>query len=322
VLDNVRGDLTIRAATDHADDNVRVTGQTVVRAFNRADADKVGHAAPVRLDREGDEIVVRAADTVVDRARVSADLEVAVPKNMSVEVRGRSGDLTVQGIDGAVTIDAGRGDVTAEDIGGQVKIDSTRSGSVRVARLRGDFDLSGRGGDVRADTVAGLTTVSGEFSGTLEFNALAKPFRFQSSRTEFSAEAVPGTVNLDLSDLRLKNVAGPVRFHSTNRDIEASQVTNGLDLSVDRGDIRVDASQGPLSKIEVHAHNGDISLALPPKAQFQIRGSTGQGEVEDSFGPPLEVDTRGRSSSIHGRTGDGPDINITTDRGTITVRKG
>jgi hypothetical protein len=319
VLDNVHGDLTLRPGTD---DSVRVTGQTVVRAFSRSDADKANRAAPVRIDREGDEIVVRATDSAVNRARVTADLQVALPKNLSVEVRGPHGDVSVQGIDGGVLIDSGRGDVTLADIGGPVKIASSRSGSIRVTRLRGDFDLSGRGGDVRVDNVGGETTVSGEYSGTLEFTALAKPFRFQSSRTEFSAEAVPGTINLDLSDLRLRNVAGPVRFHSTSRDIDASQVTNGLDLVVDRGDIRVDATQGPLPKIDVHSHNGDISLALPLRGQFQIQGSTGQGEVEDEFGSPLEVVNSGKSSSIRGRTGDGPAINVTTDRGTLTVRKG
>jgi len=319
VIDNIRGDLTVRPGEG---DTVRVTGQKVVRAFGRNDADKANREAPIRLDREGDELVVRAANTPFNRARISADLEIALPKNMSIDIRGRSGDVTVQNIDGSVMIDSGRGDVTIDGIGGAAKIESSRGGSIRVSKIGGDFELSGRGNDVRAENIAGATSVSGEYSGTLEFTALAKPFRFQSSRTEFSAEAVPGTINLDLSDLRLQNVTGPVRFHTANRDIVASEVSNGLDLSVDRGDIRVDASKGPLPKIEVHSHSGDVSLSLPSKGQFQLQGSTSQGEVEDSFGSPLEVESRGHSSSIHGRTGDGPSINVSTDRGDITVRKG
>jgi DUF4097 and DUF4098 domain-containing protein YvlB len=241
---------------------------------------------------------------------------------MSLIVRGRAGDISIQSIDGSVMIDSGRGDVNVQDIGGAVKIESNRAGGVRASRLRGDFELSGRGGDVHVDTVSGLTTVNGEYSGTLEFTALAKPFRFRSARTEFTAEAVPGTINLDLSDLRMRNVAGPVLFHSVNRDIDAAQVTGALDLSVDRGDIRVDATEGPLPKIDAHAHNGDIALALPAKGQFELDGSTGRGEVDDSFGSPLRVESSGRSASIHGRTGDGPAISISTDRGSITVRKG
>lgn len=319
VIDNIRGDLTVRG---DGSDAVSVSGHKIVRAFSRSDAEKSNEQTPVRIEHQGDQLILTSTDSVSGRARVSADLEIAVPKSMAVEIRGRAGDISIQNVDGAVLVSSGRGDLTVQDIGGDVRVESSRGGSLRASNLRGAFDLSGRGGDVHIQGIAGPVTVSGEYSGSLEFSALAKSFRFQSSRTEFSAEAVPGAINMDLSDLRLENVSGPVRFHTSSRDIEARQITNALDLSVDRGDIKVDASSGPLPRIDVHSHNGDISLLLPAKTPFQLDGSTAQGEVENSFGSPLDVRSSGHSSSVTGGTGSGPEIKASTDRGTLSVRKG
>ena len=192
---------------------------------------------------------------------------------------------------------------------------------MQATDIKGNIDLTGRGRDIQLENIAGQSTVNGDFSGTLEFRALAKPLRFESSRTEFHVEAIPGEVTLALGDLKLNNVSGPVRFQTGTRDIDAHDVTGALDLSVDRGDIRVTESKGPLPKIDLHSHNGDIDLALPDKAGFQLRGTTSQGEVENDFGAPLETQASGRGASISGQVSNGPEIVLTTDRGTITVRK-
>ena len=171
------------------------------------------------------------------------------------------------------------------------------------------------------ENIAGVSTVNGDFSGTLEFRALAKPLKFQSSRTEFHVEAVPGEITLDLGNLKLTNVAGPVRFQTASRDIEARDVTNALDISIDRGDINVTQSKTPLPRIELHSHNGDIELSLPDKAGFQLRGTTDKGEAENEFGAPLSTQSSGRGATIQGQVQTGPEIVLTTGRGTISVRK-
>lgn len=120
-------------------------------------------------------------------------------------------------------------------------------------------------------------TIKGEFSGTLEFRALSKPLEFTSSRTEFRVEAIPGEITMDLGDLKMNNVSGPVRFQSQTRDIQITDVTELLDLKVERGDIGVTATHSPLPKMDLHTRNGDINLTLPEHAGFQIDGSTSQG---------------------------------------------
>jgi len=202
-----------------------------------------------------------------------------------------------------------------------VKIEGSRGGTIHASDLKGGLELDGRGSDVELENIAGDVTINGEYLGTLEFRALSHPLRFESSRTEFHVEAIPGSIRLDLGDLKMNNVSGPVRFSTGTRDIEATDVTNGLDLTVNRGDISVTASKSPLPKIDIHSHNGDIVLSLPDKAGFELKGSTSQGEVENDFGSSLQTQTSGRTATIQGQTGSGPQIVLTTDRGTVSVKK-
>lgn len=319
VLDNIRGNLTL-----HGEDSgdVKVTGRKSIRAFNRMNADRANSQSRLDIEHQGNLLLIRAVEPERSGTiQITNDLDITIPKGLSVEARGRSGDITVDDVDGGVEISAGRGDIHLTHIGQNVKIEGTRSGTVRVTDLKGNFDLEGRGSDIQLENIAGEVTINGDYSGTLEFHALAKPLRFESSRTEFHVEAVPGTITMDLGQLKLNNVSGPVRFSTGTRDIEANDITGALDLTVDRGDINVTASKSPLPKIDLHSHNGDIVLTMPEKAAFHLKGSTSQGEVENDFGGPLQTQSSGRTATIQGQTASGPEITLTTDRGTVSVKK-
>jgi DUF4097 and DUF4098 domain-containing protein YvlB len=320
VLDNLRGDISLKGGDS---DIVKVTGRQSIRAFSRNSADRAKSNNNVHLERNGDELVVRADDFRGGPrvSRVSDDLEIAVPRGVTVESRGRSGDLAIDGVDGAIDVSAGRGDIRLDHIGKDVRIDSSRGGDIHAGDLKGSLELGGRGSDVQLDSIAGPVTIKGEFSGTLDFRSLAKPLEFMSSRTEFRVEAIPGTVTMDLGNLKMENVSGPVRFQSQTRDIEATDVTDLLDLKVERGDIGVTATHAPLPKIDIHTRNGDINLALPEHAGFQLDGSTSQGDINSGFGSSLRIDSSGRSATIRGQNGAGPQITVNTDRGTVSVKK-
>jgi hypothetical protein len=73
--------------------------------------------------------------------------------------------------------------------------------------------------------------------------------------------------------------------------------------------------------MDVHTRNGDITLALPEKAEFQLDGSTSQGDVDNEYGGGLQTQSSGRAASIRGRAGNGPVVTVGTDRGMVTVKK-
>ena len=276
----------------------------------------------VHIERQGDSLLIRTDDFRGPRLiQITTDLDITVPRGISVESRGRTGDLNIDDVEGSVDISAGRGDIRLNHVGKDVKIEASRSGEIHVTDLKGSLDLQGRGSDVQLENIAGPVTINGEYDGTLEFRALSKPMRFNSSRTEFRAEAVPGSITMDLGDLKLTNVSGPVHFTTGTRDVQATDVTDALDLTVNRGDIQVTVGKGPVPKMDVHTRNGDVMLALPERAEFQLDGSTAQGEVENDYGAQLQTQTSGRAATIKRRVGNGPAVTVGTDRGTVSVKK-
>ena len=319
VLDNIHGNLSLKG-TDAGD--VKVTGHKTVRAFNKSDADRGNEQSQIKVERQGDMLVIRAEEPRSSKMlSISSDLDVVVPKGISVEARGRNGDLSIEDVNGSVDVTNGRGDVRLTNIGKDVKIESTRTGLVKAVGIKGKLELQGRGGEVQLEKIDGPVTINGEYSGTLEFRELAKQLRFTSARSDFRAERVPGTITLDLSELKMHDVIGPVRFQTGSRDIQVTDVTESLELTVDRGDIQITQTKTPLPRMEIHSRNGDLTLAVPEKASFELDGRTGQGEAANDFGSPLENHSEGRSATLKGRVGNGPRITLSTERGSLTVKK-
>lgn len=327
VLDSARGSLNVKG---EGDGGVRITGRRTIQAYNKSDADRANEQSPVRIDRQGDLLVVRTEDSAGGSMNSTVDLDITVPRGLDVEARERSGDLSISDVDGSVSIGNSRGDVRLASIGKDVRIEGSRSGLIRAVDVKGNFDLDGRGGDVQLENLVGPATINGEFSGTLEFRNFTKSMHFRSSHTDFRVENIPGSIRMDLGDMKLDNVGGPVHFQTGSRDIVASNVTDELDLSVDRGDIQVTQDKVPLPKMDIHSRIGNITLSIPEKSGFDLEGRTSQGEVQNEYGSTLETSIEEasrhrRSSTIKGvgtlSGADTPRIMLTTDRGTITIEK-
>lgn len=322
VLDSARGSLNVKG---EGDGDVRITGRRTIHAYNRSDADRTNEQSPVRIDRQGDLLIVRTENASGHSSMSTVDLDITVPKRFDVEARGRAGDLSVEDVDGVVSIANGHGDVRLSNLGKEVRIEASHAGLVRAVGVKGAFDIDGRGGDVQLENMAGPVTINGEYSGTLEFRNVAKSLHFRSARTDFRVESIPGSIRMDLGDMKLENVTGPVHFQTNSRDIVATDVTGELDLSVNRGDIQVIESRTPLPRMEIHSKNGNITLGIPEKAAFDLEGRTHQGEVQNQYGTPIEATSEGRSSTVKGTSngvgGEPPRILLTTDRGSITIER-
>src|SRR5262249_20703085 len=171
--------------------------------------------------------------------------------------------------------------------------------------------------------IAGQVTIQGEYVGSLEFKNLAKPLRFEGARnTELRAEAVPGSISMDLGDFTAKNVIGPVRLVTRSRDIRLEQFTESLELDPARGDVELDPGRVPLPKIEAHSGVGQIELTLPDNAAFQLEATAERGEAINDFGPALQMRVEGRTATLRGAVGEGgPPIRVTASRGSVSVRK-
>jgi hypothetical protein len=323
VIEAFRGNARVTVGDDTT---VKVDGRKSIRSLSQKEADDANRETPLEVlsDKEITVTVRTNQDKANGRLRVSEDLEIVVPKGASIEGHGEYGDFDITGVDGSVNIVSDNAGVRLQDIGGDVRVELDRSDVVRAVGVKGKVELrASRGDDVELDNISGTVTATGTFSGEVELRNLAQAVKFEGSNFEFEAAKIPGQVRLSGSDLTGTSVVGPIRVSAQARDIQLTDFSQGLDLDVDRGDVELRPAASGVPKMEVRVRSGDVDLALPAQGKFDLKASTDRGELRNEFGSPLQVrETEGgESGSIAGVVGNGPEVHISTDRGTVTVRK-
>ncbi|MGH9592044.1 MAG: DUF4097 family beta strand repeat-containing protein, partial [Bryobacteraceae bacterium] len=322
MIESFRGNARITGADVQT---VKVTGRNTIRSLDQPSAERANREASFEVSGDADQVTIKTnQNRVSGNLRITADLDITVPKGASVTARGRGGDFDINGITGSVDIDSDSASVRLEDIGGDVRAELRGGDIVRALNVRGGFELKGRGSDIDLQNIQGPVTVNGNFSGVTQFHNVAKPLRLVTTYSEFTVEKLPGDVRLTLGDLSASNLIGPVQFTSMRSwDIRLGAFTNSLAINQNGGDIDLRPNSLPLAKMDVHTHSGHIELALPAAAKFDLNATTNQGEISNDFGGPLTMEPtrRGRGRSLHGSNG-GPAVNLSTDRGDIVVRIG
>ncbi len=319
VIEAFHGDAKI-TGTDGTE--ITVNGHKTVRALEPREADRANEVTPVEIIMEGNTATIRCNQAKSGpRAPVTTDLDISVPRGASIEATGTEGDFDISSLSGNVDISTDNGGIRAQDVDGNVKVDTRKSDLVRCDNVKGAVELRGRGSDVELEKIAGQVTISGQYDGTVSLREIAKPVRIENMRTDLAVEQIPGELRVDRGSLSAQNVIGPVKLTTHATDVSLDGFTDGLELTVDKGDIDLRPARTPLGKMMVHTRSGNIELALPESAAFALTASTDSGEIQNDFGEALKERTQGRGARLEGAIGTGPDLTLTTDRGTITVRK-
>ena len=315
VIDNTRGNARITGADVS---EVKVTGTKTIKAFSQKEADDFNGKTPFEVVKNGDQIIIRSNGDRIKQQIMRTDLEITVPRGSIIEAKGRYGDFDMNDLTGPVEITSDNAGIRLQNIGGNVRVDLKKSDIVRATNVKGTVDIRGpHAGDIELDGIEGQTTLSGDFFGEVQFRNLAKPLKYESSRTNFRCEKVPGSLRITSGNLTGNGITGPVQLTATkSKDVQLTDFTNSLEITMERGDVELRPGKLPLSKMDVQTRNGDIEIALPPGAKFDLKGTVRKGETNNDFGDPLKSDSR----QISGSNG-GPSIVLGTDRGNITVRK-
>ena len=322
LLEDFRGDAKINGVDAAAGaDEVRVSGHKTVRSTDQTQADKSNDAAPLDISGDPNNLVIRVRRDQSQRfERISATLDISVPKGSSVEVHGRTGDLDINDIAGSVAITSDNAGVRLKNIGGAARVDLNRSDVVHMSGVKGEVEIKGHGSDVELEDIGGPVNVDGAYNGTIELRKLAKPLHFNGPRANLSIEAVPGEVSMSLGDFTGTKLTGPTHLTGRSRDVEISDFSGPLEISIDRGDLNLRPGL-PVGSIQAHLRSGDIRLSLPAGAQFSLNASTNNGAISNPFDGGFKIEASGRRGTLRGAVGAGPAIELDTQRGDITVQK-
>jgi hypothetical protein len=282
VLQDFRGDARIIGADSST---VKITGTKFIRSLDRVEADREDKDSGIEIVTQGSRTVIRPnRDWNSGPSRFSATLDITVPHGASIQ-------------------------------------NESRWDSLLISRLGGSVEVKGRGSDVEIEQVDGPVNISGRYTGNVILRQLAKPFHFKGTNSEVDVEKITGELRIDSGDVRGENLVGPVNVTARSHDVTLSNFSNGVNVSVERGDIDLRPQQVPLSRMEIKSRSGDIRLSLPEGSQFAMNASSNRGEITNEFGGGLKVETDGRKGSLKGNVGKGPEIAIQTERGEILVRK-
>jgi DUF4097 and DUF4098 domain-containing protein YvlB len=320
----------LRVVCDHgglnispSDDNtLRVVVHKKLYAQNQNDANKYNDGTKPQITVTGNSVLLNANTNGAGDHAVQADMEIFVPRDATVDVASKRGDVTINDRKADVKVALQRGDVTLDEIGGSVKINLDK-GSIRASKIAGDLDIDGRIDNVTIDEAAGAVHLTGDFFEDMRLSKIAKTVTFKSSRSDMEIASVPGELEIASDSVRANEIAGPSRVNTRSKDIHLESVSGDLQVDNANGDVEVaTASKLPVGKMNISGKHGDITLTLPSNAGFQIDATTRKGDITSDFSS-LKIDQTNGSSRASGTVGNGASkLQISTDTGDIRISKG
>ncbi|MBT8136198.1 MAG: DUF4097 domain-containing protein [Gammaproteobacteria bacterium] len=114
----------------------------------------------------------------------------------ALEVRDRSGSITIIDAGGAVTIDDSSGSITVENVRGNLRVDDS-SGSIDIEEVTGSVLVKDGSGSIRIDDVGGSVEIVDDGSGSISVADVGGDFLVGDDGSgSISHRRVAGTVRL------------------------------------------------------------------------------------------------------------------------------
>jgi Domain of unknown function (DUF5668)/Putative adhesin len=314
-----RGDITVFADEDS---DLRIVATKTVSSVSDSESSKRAAVIKIDVTPEKGGFRVEPSGITGDRSHTRVDLEVHLPKQVSVTAQTESGDITISGISGAVTASSLSGDIAIHDVGSDVTA-KMQNGDVRIAQVHGDVGLSGKGAGVELSDVTGNATIDGEFFGPIQISNIAQTTQFSSARTDLTILKMHGRLDLDSDSLQISDVDGSIKLKTHDKSIEIENAAGRMDINNAHADVSITLKKPPTDEINVQNDSGGIDLALPAKSSFEISAAARSGEIDSEFDDTsLNHETSGDTKKLDGKVGShGPKITLDTTYGTINLRK-
>lgn len=320
VIESERGRVRVVGADTT---KTRVTGKEIYRAVDVNEIEKIRKNSKVTIAPDADRFLVKVdlGQFDPDRMSAEADLEIQVPRGASVEFRGRTADFDASDINGAVIVDSDRSEIRTQNIG-SLRAKIRKTDVIRAIGVKDTVEIEGRVDTLEVSDALGQVSVNGDV-GDVQFRNLAKPVVYKSSRTEMRVASITGRVRMESGDLEATGLTGPVFLRTKSKDVNISDYSGAIELQLDRGTVDLRPAKGALGRTKVETSNGDVTLAIPEQATFNITGLAERGSVTNNYGAPLNSNCENRDCKLTGIVGaNGPQVELRTRRGDVIVTRG
>lgn len=319
-----RGNITVTADDTQ---QISVTARKSASAANETEGQDRANHVHVTVTKTDSGYVVEPQGQNDSEGTVSVELEVHVPKNITLDARADRGGVQISGVAGNITIQSQHGAIEVRQSGADVSIESNNnSDDIRVVGAAGNVRVSGHGAQVEISDVGGAVTLDGDYFGSLSFARLAKGIHFVSNRTDLAVTQLSGRVEIaNASDMEIHDSTGNVTLTTTKRDLTLDNVTGKIQVDNRSGNITVRCTEPPKEPMELTTQSGDIEVTLPAKSAFDVSArADNNGEISSDFSElQSKVDQQRGNTRLDGSVGaHGPKLDLRTTHATIRIRKG
>jgi DUF4097 and DUF4098 domain-containing protein YvlB len=314
-----RGSLNI---TPSDDNTLRVVVHKKLRADNQQTADKYNEGTKPQITVTGNSVLLNANTNGAGEHGVESDLDVFVPRDATLDVASKRGDVTINDRKADVKVTLQHGDIALDSISGSARL-TLDKGSIRASKITGDVDIDGHIDDVTLEEVGGAAHLNGDFFNDIRLNKIAKTVTFKSARSDVMLSSVPGDLEISGDSLRATDVAGPSRLITKSKEIHLENISGDLQVETSNGGIEIHAADKlPVGKMSLSSKNGDLTVELPANAGFQIDAIASKGDISSDFGS-VKIDSNNGESHATGTVGNGvAKLQFRTDHGDIRITKG
>jgi len=280
-VSTIRGKITISGGDENrvlvrGTATVRWSSPTAVSAYELAKR----VAANPPIEQDGNIIRLRPPSGADEQRALTVSYDVSVPRDAQVRALSDSGETTVAGVAGGVSIRTGSAAIEVRDLGSHADV-TTDSGTVQADGVAGDLRVSTQSSSVQVRNLgAGLRvrTQSGAVEGSL--------------RGQGAVDVETGSSAIDLAG-----------------------INGGLMATSRSGRIRL--SGAPTAAWQVTSGSGSFDLDFDSNAKLTLDARSGSGNVRIE-GSGLQGSTsKGAASGTIG--GGGPIVRATSRSGSIRI---
>jgi DUF4097 and DUF4098 domain-containing protein YvlB len=309
-----RGDISVTASEDN---QVHAVVRKSVRSDSQESANRLNESTRPKFIQQGNVWLLDLTSGDFEKARFDLDLQ--LPKQVTLSLSTRRGNLSVSEHDGNVDLTTDRGDLSADNIKGTASL-HLRHGTVTVKQITGNVQVDGEVDDGTVSDVSGTLDFNAGYNGNVELSHIGQRLHFKSVRTDLQLAKLDGEISMGHGGLRASSVAGPVKLTTRSNEVHLEDVSGEVEVENRNGVVAI-RPKAPLGNIDISNAHGGIELDMPPSAGFRLDAQSTNGKIDvNDFG--VNVDNERANPSARATIGKGgPDIRLRTDRGSIQVRK-
>jgi len=269
-----RGELEVRGWKR---DEIRVNGQL----------DEQMERFVFEVNGNETEIAVKLPRHLRGWGNGGSDLQVFVPRNSNVVIKGVSTDLEVQDVQGGLRAGSVSGEVVVSDVAKRIDLSS----------VSGDVILSSANGRISARTVSGEIEAS-DSNGSGTYHSVSGSITVRGSGAELDLETVSGEIIVTLqkfTDLTGNTVSGDIEISGDLQsegkrkgNVRLESVSGTVELSIDDDtDARFDIETGSGGRIRNRLTNDQPKVAKYSRdsmLRFKLGDGSGLVEINTASG--------------------------------------